>query len=293
MNRFLRASLALASACSTALVLACSSADPPGPVEERAPLPPPTSTGVQAPDAAAPDDATVPVEADGDAPDAAVDPCSPRSADESVYCQGFDGRPAVKVGAWTVRGEPTIDDAGRSLEDTREFWSAPASRRLGLSTELYARVTGPLPAKRVVVRFRFRPDLAPYASRVGHHLAFVSLGDSTAAVVWGDLGAFDPGRAGQIGYALVHHVLGATTDKVTPPLARFVSPKVWSAVDLSLDATGVAKLVFDGVEAATVTGPSAASTSASAGLGPYFTSTAGSPLALSGNVDDFSVRVER
>jgi len=247
------------------------------------------------PDARAPSEETPVV--DGGAPDsdslldaASAGPCPTALANESVYCQFFEG-PATRVGAWTVRGEPEINDAGRTFEDSLQFWSAPRSRRMGRPSELYARVSGPLPVARVSVQFRFRPEFAPYASN-GHHLAFVVLGDSTAAIVWTDYGKLDPSRAGTRGYALVHHILGTSTDSFVP-IPTFVPSKVWSALELSLDTAGTARLLFDGVEAAKLGARVAPSTTASAGLGPYYTSSSGSPEALSGNVDDFVVRVSR
>jgi hypothetical protein len=233
------------------------------------------------------------VEGDGSVvapPNASVGPCPAAAANESVYCQFFDTRASTREGPWSVQGEPTVGDSGLSSEDNREFWSAPTSRRLGWDDELYARVTGPLPVKRVVVTFRFRPDYAPsYGPR---HLGFATLGDVTTSIVWGDYGKFDASRAGTNGYALVHHVFGSSVDRYAP-LPRFVTPKIWSAIELSLDASGVATLAFDGTPVASVSGPATASTSCAAGLGPYFTSSSGSPTALSGNVDDFVVRVAR
>jgi len=264
------------------------------------------STSTPVPDASAPsadaapgepgdsavaiDDAAAPTDAPAQPPsDAEGATCPATGPGEAVFCHTFDG-PATLSGAFVVRGDRKVTDAGTSLEDSREYWSAPFSRRLGWTDDLNVRSTGALPVARVTVAFRARPDYAPFGSV--EHLVYAKIGDTTVAIVWGDYGRYDEALRGTKGYALEHHVLGAARDTFAP-IARFATAKVWSRIELTLDATG-ARATVEGGTVATVTVATPPSTSASAGFGPYYTSVPGpSPGAFSANVDDVVIRVAR
>ncbi|MBS2019700.1 MAG: hypothetical protein JST00_42955 [Deltaproteobacteria bacterium] len=279
---------------ASAAVMGCSSSEPG--TQAAAPR-----DDARAPEGETPTDdggATV----DGSSSDAGADattedattqgPCPTPAANEAVYCQNFDTAP-LRVGVWTLRGEPKNDDAGvPQMEDTTQFWSAPRSRYLSSAGEmLRGSAAGPLPVVKSRLRFRARPEFDPFNTN-GTYLAYVGLGDSTLSVAWIDYGKLDPSKSGMTGYALIHHVFGVSKDTWTP-LPKFPAKNVWSAVELSLESSGAASIYFDGTLAAQLTVTVAPSTSADFGFGAYYSSSSGSPSVLSANIDDVAAVITR
>jgi len=192
------------------------------------------------------------------------------------------------VGEWQIVGEPALPDAGAAAEDTKVFWSRPASRKLNERRAPIVASTRTRTAKRVEARFRFNPSTSSpaVADTVPVPLVAIASPEYAAYVAWVDYGTFDPSSAGKEGYAL--GLRKGKPGKLVPIPALSAKDR-WDRVELVLEMTSsisTAKVLVADAEAASLDGEFLPTKDITVTLGP----TDGERV-LAGHVDDYSVVV--